>query len=204
MEKVKRKTTGEVCNVDQIYTNPVDHKATIYLKDHDGRLLALPLAKFMKEYDSISETNDDAISHPYDENWEPRPGRTYYVFCINHESHVVVKECVLPISGNTQTLYANKPYPTRDLARKAGEKALAKAKAYRVLLKDTKGFKPDWKDTNTPKFSVVYCHGYHDKLMVDSVFALNAGVIYFSSIKDAEASIKAHPNEWQTYLGVEE
>ena len=88
---------------------------------------------------------------------------------------------------------------------------IARMKAKQILLHDTKGFKPNWCDLHEDRFSVVFslfC-GERDKSHLGYLTVANSQYvisheIYFATQADAEASIKAHPNEWKTYLGVEE
>lgn len=76
-------------------------------------------------------------------------------------------------------------------------------KAKQILLRDTKGFKPDWSDSNQNKTLVYYSSD--DKTFRMVPWSVNAfGGIYFGSLEDAEASIEAHEKEWKTYLGLEE
>lgn len=89
------------------------------------------------------------------------------------------------------------------LSVQEAKQELARRKAKQVLLRDTKGFKPDWSDSGQNKTLIYYDSG--DKKMKVIPWSVNAmGGIYFANQADAEASIKAHPEEWKTYLGVEE
>ena len=79
-------------------------------------------------------------------------------------------------------------------------------KARVVLLEDTKGFKPDWKDKNQMKWHVEYYNEHMDNkfyIYGDSVYQVSE-TIYFKRKKDAVNSIKNHEKEWKIYLGVEE
>lgn len=89
------------------------------------------------------------------------------------------------------------------LTKEEVEKELARRKAKQILLRDTKGFKPDWKNPKQYKWSVYYNYQFHD-LISDYDWDTQYGTIYFATEADADASIKAHPQEWKTYLGVEE
>lgn len=86
------------------------------------------------------------------------------------------------------------------LTKKEAEKEIARRKAKVILERDTKGFKPS--RSNGYRHVEVY---YTDEGGLDTAFDRGLdGCIYFESYEDAEASIKAHPNEWKTYLRVEE
>lgn len=75
--------------------------------------------------------------------------------------------------------------------------------AKQVLLRDTKGFKPDW-DVNTTKYEVYYDY-FEDKLSIGSYCSSVAHRdLWFATEEDAEESIRHHEKEWKTYLGVEE
>lgn len=98
---------------------------------------------------------------------------------------------------------------------------IERSRAEVVLRRNAKGFKPDWHGegnlncTWTIKWERHYIE-YQDaqgrmrdkpvwELKVshaDDVYDQN--IIYFPTKEDAEASINAHPDEWKTYLGVEE
>jgi len=86
------------------------------------------------------------------------------------------------------------------LTKEEAEKELARRKAEVILRRDTKGFKPSRSDDY--RHIEVY---YTDEGGLDTASDRGLdGCIYFESYEDAEASIKAHPNEWKMYLGVEE
>lgn len=93
------------------------------------------------------------------------------------------------------------------LTKEDAKKELARRKARVILLRDTKGFKPDWENTsaldNKWVYTVYYSH--RENILQTNGYAINRFPcdIWFATEADAEASIKAHPNEWKTYLGVE-
>lgn len=83
------------------------------------------------------------------------------------------------------------------------EKELARRKAKVILERDTKGFKPDWKNSD---FGYAV---YYDVMREDHRLSCNwdeyiDGSIRFKTEEDAEESIKNHEKEWKIYLGVEE
>lgn len=88
--------------------------------------------------------------------------------------------------------------------KEEAEKELARRKAYVILREDTKGFKPDWNNSYELKHAVYYDHD-NGKFAIAS-FGSNQyrTDLFFATQKDAEASIKAHPSEWKTWLGIEE
>lgn len=92
------------------------------------------------------------------------------------------------------------------LTREEAEKELARRKAKQILLRDTKGFKPDWKEIwrkDEQVYSVDCSQRYHKLFIQYANDNIYAG-IWFKTAEDAEASIKAHEREWKIYLGVEE
>lgn len=97
------------------------------------------------------------------------------------------------------------------LTEKEAERELARRKAKQILLRDTKGFKPDWTDDSQDRFCVsfyLFCgsrtKGHLGHLQVGNAKYSITREIYFATQADAEASINAHEKEWKIYLGVEE
>lgn len=89
------------------------------------------------------------------------------------------------------------------LTRTEAERELARRKAKQILLRDTKGFKPDWGDTEQDKWYVAY-HTYDSgELTAELKLGFNYGGPVFGSYNDARKSIKTHEKEWKIYLGVE-
>lgn len=84
------------------------------------------------------------------------------------------------------------------------KKELARRKAKQILLRDTKGFKPNWKNLKQAKWYVSYfCND--ETLEIDTFGGSDAFCeIYFANEQDAKSSIKAHEKEWKTYLGVKD
>lgn len=83
------------------------------------------------------------------------------------------------------------------------KKYLAYLKAKEVLKQDTKGFKPDWRNTGQYKFfgrllisSETLDIGYTNSFIEAS--------IYFKSREDIKESFEKHPKEWETYLTYEQ
>lgn len=92
------------------------------------------------------------------------------------------------------------------LTKEDAEKELARRKAKVILERDTKGFKPK---KNSGLFYTVFWD-VHDEIFriedwdSDYRWARQYSDLVFAIKEDAMASIKAHPNEWRTYLGVEQ
>lgn len=89
------------------------------------------------------------------------------------------------------------------LTREKGEKELARRKAKVILERDTKGFKPDWKDYRQTKVYVLYNYMAQD-FSIYTHREESGSHIYFATQEDASASIKVHEKEWKIWLGVEE
>lgn len=71
---------------------------------------------------------------------------------------------------------------------------LARRKAKVILERDTKGFRPDWNDGNW-KYTIYYDHNGYE-LSVDYYNTSQLCIdLWFATEEDAEASIKAHPEE---------
>ena len=85
-------------------------------------------------------------------------------------------------------------------AKEKAEKAVEWLKARKVLFDDAKGFKPNWKDDQEFKWSVIWdCYGI--RLFANFCFSETSSPgPYFATKEDAEASIKAHEKEWKIYL----
>ena len=96
-------------------------------------------------------------------------------------------------------------FETEEEAKKYMEYLKAKA----VIKQDTKGFKPNWYDTEQIKYSCSYQEdrftGYGCvKPVVDSTKTTMSSLMYFKSKEDIEESLKKHPKEWKTYLFYEQ
>ena len=79
------------------------------------------------------------------------------------------------------------------------EKHLAYLKAKAIIKKDTKGFKPDWQDTDEDK----WCGAWdiiHKEVSTHVTWYSQEDIIYFKSKEDVEESYEKHPEEWKTYL----
>lgn len=87
--------------------------------------------------------------------------------------------------------------------KEEAKKELARRKAKQILLRDTKGFKPDWNDRCQEKYVAYFDHDW-GRLETDFWCTYHSQPsLYFATQADAKASIKVHEKEWKTYLGVE-
>lgn len=89
------------------------------------------------------------------------------------------------------------------LTKDEAERELARRKAKQVLLRDTKGFKPDPKNFNFG-WAVSYEVMGRNPHLVASWCEYVDESIRFRTKEDALNSINTHEKEWKTYLGVEE
>lgn len=94
-------------------------------------------------------------------------------------------------------------YGNAFLSRQEAEKELASRKAKQILLRDTKGFKPD--KNNDYESYQVYWDGVcpEDQFDVSRNYGID-GTLAFATREDAEVSMQIHEKEWKIYLGVEE
>lgn len=89
------------------------------------------------------------------------------------------------------------------LTKENVEKELARRRARVILERDTKGFKPDWSNSEQSKWEVSYNY-MTDELKTSNQCVWNFGTIVFATQADAEESIKKHEKEWLCYLNVED
>ena len=83
------------------------------------------------------------------------------------------------------------------------EKYAEYLKAKAIIKQDTKGFKPDWADGNSPKYYANW-DLYRERLDWMRVYVVKEPHIYFESREALEESFKKHPEEWKTYLTYEQ
>lgn len=121
--------------------------------------------------------------------------KTYDIFYVIEDGRVA--DGIWNCSDYTRNRDAGDVFLTREEA----EKELARRKAKQILLRDTKGFKPNWKEYD---YGVaVFWDVVHNKLVYNWA-EYNDGTIRFRTDEDAEASIAAHEKEWKIYLEVED
>lgn len=79
------------------------------------------------------------------------------------------------------------------------EKYLEYLKAKETIRKDTKGFKPDWNNSNEAKYYGVWNFD-REKTEYFAWDVYKSSDIFFKSIEDIEESFEKHPEEWKVYL----
>lgn len=117
-------------------------------------------------------------------------------FTIETASLFVVRVEKEPIIKNLKSL--GLLFETEEKAKKHREYLKAKE----IIKEDTKGFKPNWNNTDEDKY-----HGFlsstNGKLAYISHCIARDQAIYFKSAEDIEESFNKHPKEWKTYLTYE-
>lgn len=89
------------------------------------------------------------------------------------------------------------------LTKEDTEKEIARLKAKAILERDTKGFKPDWKNGDQYKWYALWDYS-HLEFRTYAHHCDKGAHIYFATQEDIEASINAREKEWKIWLGVEE
>lgn len=193
MTTVKHKTTGKIYNVDSAYANRVKQQVTVYLKDRDDKTESVLLPELMEAYEPLP----DEVGRPKTV-YDLKEGDKFWALELSNitgfdvgEHEFNLRACHLREIGDIF------------LTKEEAEKELARRKAKQILLRDTKGFKPDW-STQSDKYAVSYGSLGHKLMIGIWVFTCPHDGPWFDTKEDAADSIKAHPNEWKTYLGVEE
>ena len=74
--------------------------------------------------------------------------------------------------------------------------------AKEVIKQDTKGFKPNWQDTDEDKWCGVW-DIIHKEVSTHITWYGQEDTIYFKLKEDVEESFEKHPDEWKTYLTYE-
>ena len=87
--------------------------------------------------------------------------------------------------------------------REEAEKYLEFLKARTIIKQDTKGFKPNWQDTDEDKWCGVW-DIIHKEVSTHITWYGQEDSIYFKSKEDVKESFEKHPNEWRTYLTYEQ
>lgn len=134
----------------------------------------------------------------FEENKGPKEPEVYFVINIikNQVDEVARFFYSKPSVANMKKL--GLIFDTREEA----EKRLKWLNAREILLEDTKGFKPDWKDFDQYKYRVSYNHKY-SAIGAGPTTHMNAGEIFFRTNEDARNSATIHRKEWKIYLGIE-
>ena len=121
-----------------------------------------------------------------------------------HITHVgdIIRESNHILREDTSIEDARKEIGNSFDTEEEAEKHLEWLKARTVLIRDTKGLKPDW--TNESEWGYGVCYDYYlGEIVCVRYTAVKIGEIFFKTKEDAKNSIKNHEKEWKIYLGVE-
>lgn len=137
-----------------------------------------------------------------DEPWKPKEWDDYYIIS---EYGGVTTDTWHNIQKDTDHQAIGNFFQTKEQAAKARDWL----EAFKALRDDTKGFKPDWRDKEQPKWQVyfdIYCGdgGRLGELQAKDERFYHDSIIYFATETDAKESIKKHRKEWYTYFNIEE
>lgn len=90
------------------------------------------------------------------------------------------------------------------LACGGAAKELTRRRAKQILLRDTKGFKPNIYNLNQKRYYVSYDPVAKELWCGHESWDNFSHEILFATEEDAQTSIKAHEKEWKIYLGAED
>ena len=174
--------------------------STLYLNEL-GNLVAedkttiVFLANFIHHYNLLDSDWFEGI--PEGKRWRAEKDEVYW--CVKNDGGIA--DDYEQRTGIDDRLYKFGNYfKTEEEAQKAADWF----KAFAVLRDDTKGFKPDWRDDDQEKWSVVYDHEVGTMSPVN-YYTSQKSVLYFANKDDVEESIKTHERQWLTFFncGVE-
>ena len=174
--------------------------STLYLNEL-GNLVAedkttiVFLANFIHHYNILDSGWFEEIPEEH-RRWRAKKGGQYW--CVQSDGGVV-HDHEIEADVDDERYEIGNYFKTEEEAQRTAEWL----KAFAILRDDTKGFKPDWGDSEQDKWSVFYDHRAR-RLRLDLSFTFQDGNLYFASEDDAAESIKKHGREWLTYLRVEE
>lgn len=176
----------------------LDDKAILHLKGNEFESVAEDYANRLHFWEMLKANNFiKEIPQQPKTVWDLKEGNTFYL--ISGDGFITTETYKLDTQYDDEMRIA---IGNTFLTREDAEKELARRKAKQILLRDTKGFKPDWQDEQQPKHEVSY-NCITDDLRVSKQYVWCYGTILFATEEDAKASIKTHGKEWKIYLGVE-
>lgn len=160
----------------------------------DGRIVLAP-----EEWDQHRHEIDINDIENFDE-WFEEVGEPEWVYYINAFGGVVDNVRVADLPGVRASLKsAGNYFKTKEEA----EAYLKYLKAKTIIKQDTKGFKPNWQDTDEDKWCGVW-DIIHKEVSTHVTWYGQEDIIYFKSKEDIEESYEKHPEEWKTYLTYEQ
>lgn len=180
--------------------------STLYLNEL-GNLVAedkttiVFLANFIHYYNILDSDWFEELPEGYKRCRAYKGDLYWYVSSYSEARNATYSSMELYCSTDDYRYSIGNYFKTKAEARKA----VNWLKAVATLRDDTKGFKPDWEDSNQNKWHVLYNH-VGKELDCNCARVFQAELLYFATREDAEKSIKAHERQWLTFFncGVEE
>lgn len=183
------------------FVNPISHK----LMRPGARYITGPYlsAGWREYYESLEKHG--FIEEIKDEPWKPKVGEKYWYLdsAGNAVCDTIVQMVGDEFTSHLEMVRRKDEIGNRFETAEQTQRANEWLKAFKVLRGDTKGFKPKWRDKRQDKWYVFYDY-YAECLSHGWQNSESAHLIYFAEEADVIESIKKHPNEWKTFLGVEE
>lgn len=165
-------------------------------QDEDSHVIMVYASRTMQKFPNILADWFEEIPEEPKTVWDLKEGDECWILSVDLEL-LQVEWRNTPCDNHSRELgliYLTKEELERELARR---------KAKQILLRDTKGFKPDWKRCN---FGWTVTYEMMDKnphFRVDWTEWVDE-TIRFATEEDAEASIAMHEKEWKIYLSIGE
>lgn len=138
-----------------------------------------------------------------DKPWRARVGEVYFEAANNICDRYGVMRADRQLEQNAN--YDIKNYEGGNYFKNEweAEKVAQHFNDYLVLLRDTKGFEPDWNNEDEIKYQVG-CDATTGELEIGSQWGFSWTDIYFRTRADVKASIEKHGDIWKRYLGMDE
>ena len=171
------------------------------ISDTVGTILGVDINDYSDYMKLIAELGL-MIPVKWKKHWEPKINENY--FFVNSEDEI----CATNISSDfgysdadIKRCRNHNMFPTIELA----EKGKNISKLDRLILlwqyKNNCLFKPNWKNVDQPKHSVIYVEMYKD-LRADTSYTVRRHKTYFETIEQVEAFIKVYDKEIKKIMGV--
>ena len=131
-------------------------------------------------------------------------------FCIDIDKAICYSYSFFQHSENTRQEYIRFTEKYKSVGnyfktKEEAEKYLEYLKAKEVIKQDTKDFKPNFNNTEQPKYFGRY-GGLIEKPTLDwnITRSYTYSTIFFRTLEDIKESFKKHPEEWKIYLAYEQ
>lgn len=173
----------------------------------------LPFAKAGDIFKGELEYGTTVLFPEYYENYEHKlnsdESRDFDEWFKEIKEYYVINSVFGDISKKNDNIYSDLQIKTmRDLGMLfdtwlEADRKLAYFKAKAIIKQDTKGFKPNWQDTDEEKYYGEW--DFDDKTPhIGLLTNFKKPQIYFKSKQDIIDSFAKHPEEWKTYLTYEQ